>query len=765
MPPKSPGTPSAVVSPVQPQGPTPAGAAVLVTPDTPQSPQQRPPQQGAAQGQHAGPGGRPPAAAWGGAGAGNSPPQGAGNSPAQGEGEYEWSISQHCDPEHTASAPIEARIEMGLQTQGTFCTGSAADESDPGADTATWPNHGAAHAAEGGGAAGDGDMRRVRWDDGYRRGRGNRGRLRPAAPPAAGEDRLRPRAHTDPTGTRTSPGGVVFVDADSGLQSSSQQQQQNGGDEDGSSGLILPVPQPFTSRRIGRDTRRESAHSDGSLSGLAHLIPADVSPEVPHLLQLQMPSVGTDLRLNAAAADSRLSPPAQPAAAAALDQAARQVDQPGRHLLLILRRRDVLEVENPASVAAFAHWVSPLFEVPHFDAAGAGDEAEGPENGGVLKSRSRGRRGRQSPSRMRAATPQPHFVPMSPSARAHPLTGGECWIDIQGAGEGELKQLGGLLHLDDLTIEDVILEDCPEKLESFSERPIPYQYGLLRAQWSDAHGTAEQVVSCILFPRYELFVTIHKGPAEGIAELCKRVRWEFARKDRARAPDHARPPPGHSRRAPPRKMHPLWLFYGLLDAVVDCMIPRTIAVAETARDMDDLVVQLCGAALRGSRDVGRESGEMEDLQQRMGSVRRHIMELRRTVVSKEMLIKKNQLDSLATFRDVQDHLTQMLERLDNARDVLTQAASNHLSHASFEAAIGANETNEVMKKLSILASVFVPMTLVCSMFGMNVKVPWQDVNSTRPFWAILGSFAVLAALFFVVFSPQTCRDVVRQLRR
>eukprot|EP00662_Eupelagonemidae_sp_cell21_P041718 gene41718-9643_t len=55
----------------------------------------------------------------------------------------------------------------------------------------------------------------------------------------------------------------------------------------------------------------------------------------------------------------------------------------------------------------------------------------------------------------------------------------DAWVDLQGLDEGELEQVGALLQLHELTIEDVQQEDCPEKLEAFDERPRPYQYGLL----------------------------------------------------------------------------------------------------------------------------------------------------------------------------------------------------------------------------------------------------------------------------------------------
>ena len=121
----------------------------------------------------------------------------------------------------------------------------------------------------------------------------------------------------------------------------------------------------------------------------------------------------------------------------------------------------------------------------------------------------------------------------------------------------------------------------------------------------------------------------------------------------------------------------------------------------------------------------------------MARTRKHINDLRRSVTSKEWIIKENRLYNQPQYRDVLDHVQQMLHRLDSARDVVAQANSNYLAGVSVQAAIGANSTNDAMKRMSLFAFVFAPMTLVTSMFGMNVKVPFQDEKDTLPFWMIL----------------------------
>ena len=78
--------------------------------------------------------------------------------------------------------------------------------------------------------------------------------------------------------------------------------------------------------------------------------------------------------------------------------------------------------------------------------------------------------------------------------------------------------------------------------------------------------------------------------------------------------------------------------------------------------------------------------------------------------------------------------------------MLAQANSNYLACISIEAAELSNRTNAIMRKISTLAMVFVPYTIVAALFGMNVRVPWQDVDSTWPFWGIVIGFSIICVI-------------------
>jgi magnesium transporter len=94
------------------------------------------------------------------------------------------------------------------------------------------------------------------------------------------------------------------------------------------------------------------------------------------------------------------------------------------------------------------------------------------------------------------------------------------------------------------------------------------------------------------------------------------------------------------------------------------------------------------------------------------------------------------------FRDVHDHLIRVFEAMDSYRDVMSGALDAYLSNVS-------NRMNEVMKRLAIVAALFLPITFFTGLFGMNLRRQplWQD----NLFWVFLVLMAVITLLQWAYF--------------
>lgn len=102
--------------------------------------------------------------------------------------------------------------------------------------------------------------------------------------------------------------------------------------------------------------------------------------------------------------------------------------------------------------------------------------------------------------------------------------------------------------------------------------------------------------------------------------------------------------------------------------------------------------------------------------------------------------------------DIQDHVVTMMSTLGHIEKMLSRSHSNYLAQLNVEHLLRGNHTNKVLSKITVLATILVPLNLVCGLFGMNVPVPGHDTTSLAWFFGIVGFIAAI-----VVCSIATAR--------
>lgn len=98
--------------------------------------------------------------------------------------------------------------------------------------------------------------------------------------------------------------------------------------------------------------------------------------------------------------------------------------------------------------------------------------------------------------------------------------------------------------------------------------------------------------------------------------------------------------------------------------------------------------------------------------------------------------------------DIQDNLITMLINLTNYEKTLSRSHSNYLAQISIELTQASNQTNDHVMKMSLLGSIFLPMNVICGLFGMNVTVPFEASGSLMPFFGIIIFMFLLAGLAY-----------------
>jgi magnesium transporter len=284
------------------------------------------------------------------------------------------------------------------------------------------------------------------------------------------------------------------------------------------------------------------------------------------------------------------------------------------------------------------------------------------------------------------------------------------WIDVQLVHQTEItERLGECYGFHPLVLEDILNTDQRPKMEDFGN----YLYIVLRMLSCNGNNSAidSEQISLILGPNYVISFQ------EKEADVFNPVRdWIRAGKGRI------------------RKAGADYLAYCLLDAIVDNYF---IVLEKHGERIEILEEQLIAnpkpATLQAIHSLKRD----------MIFLRRSVWPLREVIAALEREGTSLISDSTRLYlRDVYDHTIQVIDALETFRDMLSGMLDIYLSSVS-------NRLNEVMKVLTIIATVFIPLTFIVGIYGMNFKyMPELEWHWGYP--AVLLLMLVIS-LFMVAF--------------
>jgi magnesium transporter len=304
--------------------------------------------------------------------------------------------------------------------------------------------------------------------------------------------------------------------------------------------------------------------------------------------------------------------------------------------------------------------------------------------------------------------------------------------DVPATNENVLAALAGTdffwLDLDDRASSDGVVSEllsnhfkfhhlAVQSAERFGQRPRidPYDdfvYLVARGADPDHKGTAE--VHCFWTDRY--VVTVHRGKCPALAH----VRDLLERHPAVQA-------------ASPQ----LVVVYLVVGSLVDSFFP----VLST---FDDKIDSLEDDILKAPTEA--QLGELFQM-------KRSLMDMRKIVAPERDMI--GSLDAGVTdipglteeatryFRDLYDHLIRVADMIDNYRDLLSSVMDTHLSTVS-------NRLNVVMKQLTIIATIFLPLSFLTGFFGQNFAVLVRGITSAWSFWVFAIGLELGAVIFLVV---------------
>jgi magnesium transporter len=283
------------------------------------------------------------------------------------------------------------------------------------------------------------------------------------------------------------------------------------------------------------------------------------------------------------------------------------------------------------------------------------------------------------------------------------------WVDLAAPTEEESRILADVFHFHPLSIEDARSSIQFPKAEPYPGYLYVVLHGIDVRKGKQAFATRD--VDFFIGPNY--LVTVHDGESTSFAslrELCDR----------------------HDRMLSEGAV-------GLFHRIVDTMVDHYRPVMEALEHRIDGIEE---EAYTGQSQMAR----------RIVKLRHELAEMRRVLMPQRDVIGRLARREFATisdemayrFRDVYDHVVRLADEAILFQDRVTGILEVNLASIS-------NRLNQVMKVLTVMSTIFLPLTVLSGMWGMNVPLPHFPGGDAAQFWWVAGIMAAIAAAMLTVF--------------
>lgn len=296
----------------------------------------------------------------------------------------------------------------------------------------------------------------------------------------------------------------------------------------------------------------------------------------------------------------------------------------------------------------------------------------------------------------------------SPEEARSLVAGDGYWLDIEDPDESDYALLLDGFHYHPLTVEDVRQQNQRPKLDDFTG----YSFVVLFTAAGDDDEI--RVQEHHLYLGGGALVTVHHGPSPALAALRTRLEEDakLGRNDQG------------------------FLDYLVINALVEDLFPVLDDLDNRIDRLEDDIVERANPAVL----------------QRLTDLKHGVTDLRRIVGPQRDVFQRlltHALDYLPGglapyWRDVYDHLVRQYEQVDALRDLLTGTMDLYLSTVS-------NRLNGTMKQLTVIASLFLPLTFLTGFFGMNFGVLVGHITSSTAFALGVSLMTLSIVLQVVVF--------------
>jgi magnesium transporter len=285
------------------------------------------------------------------------------------------------------------------------------------------------------------------------------------------------------------------------------------------------------------------------------------------------------------------------------------------------------------------------------------------------------------------------------------------WIDITGFSSIEtFEKIGNLFNLHPLLIEDILSSNQRPKFEDYGE----YIFIVLKKlDWdNELSNVMVEQISLILGPKYVLSIRVKESNI--FDPIIERIKTPKGRV---------------------RYMGSDYLMYALTDITIDNYFILQDFLADFIEDVEDKLIE--NPELETLQLIYRMKRIIGDLKKSVWPIREVINQIQR---SESTLIK----DDLSLFlRDVYDHIYRINDSFQNFRDIISGMLDMYLSSVS-------NKMNDIMKVLTIISTIFIPLSFLAGFYGMNFQY-MPELNNPISYPLLIFVMILIGGLMLLFF--------------
>ena len=279
------------------------------------------------------------------------------------------------------------------------------------------------------------------------------------------------------------------------------------------------------------------------------------------------------------------------------------------------------------------------------------------------------------------------------------------WVDFDNPSESEIELLRKHFDFHPLSIEDCLFSLNKPKLDYYEG----YSFFILTALKSDTLGPTE----ISLFVEQNCIISFHRESLSEINEAWERVTGDRCKWDKG----------------------PIFVAYQILDKIVDQFFPAVYKIEDRLDGLDSNL---------SNKSIHKLLDEVFD-------IRGDLLKLRRIVFSmRDLLYRILNSERLPGFKehkiyfsDIHDHLLKLSDMLESSREITSDLRDSYLS-------INSNRMNTNMMVLTVITTIFIPLTFVVGIYGMNFEY-MPELNWKYGYFMVLGIMTFIGVLMFLWF--------------